>query len=380
MGHAKGDILLKEASNRLANCVRESDTVARFGGDEFTILLSELHDTDSVDRVIQDILQALSEPFQLDGEIAYVSVSIGVTCYPDDGTETEVLLKNADQAMYAAKAAGRNGFSYYTPAMQATAQFRMRLANDLRGALSENQLWVAYQPIIDLKSGKIIKAEALVRWQHPNHGLINPAEFISVAEHIGLINDIGEFVFHQAAKQAKRLQEIYNKDFQISVNVSPVQINDKSGKYKPWRQQLNKLGLSGESIVVEITEGILLEANTSIAGKLLEFRDAGIQVALDDFGTGYSSLSYLKKFDIDYIKIDQSFIRNLSPKSGDLALCEAMIVMAHKLGLKVIAEGVETAVQHELLSKIGCDFAQGYLFSRPVSADVLEKILLNKKV
>jgi len=375
LGHAKGDMLLKEASIRLTNCARESDTVARFGGDEFTMLLSELHDTDSVDRVIQNILQALSEPFNLDGEIAYVSVSIGVTCYPDDGREAEVLLKNADQAMYAAKTAGRNGFSYYTPAMQATAQFRMRLANDLRGALSENQLWVAYQPIVDLKSGKIVKAEALVRWQHPKHGLVNPAEFIAVAEHTGLINDIGEFVFYEATQQAKRLQESYLKEFQISVNVSPVQINDKSGKHKPWHQQLKKLGLSGKSIVVEITEGLLLEANAATTAKLLEFRDAGIQVALDDFGTGYSSLSYLKKFDIDYIKIDRSFVRNLSPKSGDLALCEAMIVMAHRLELKVIAEGVETAEQHKLLSEVGCDLAQGYLFSKPVTAGQLEKLL-----
>jgi diguanylate cyclase (GGDEF)-like protein/PAS domain S-box-containing protein len=377
LGHAMGDLLLKEAAKRLTSCVRESDTVARFGGDEFTILLSELHDTDSVGRVIQNILQVLSEPFELGNEVAYVSASIGVTCYPNDGEDTETLLKNADQAMYAAKDAGRNRFSYFTQAMQLAAQTRMKLANDLRCALPDNQLWVAYQPIIDFKSGKVIKAEALIRWQHPKHGLVNPAEFISIAEHTGLINDIGEFVFHQAALQVKRWQEVYDDEFQISVNVSPVQFNDKSGKYKPWCQQLKSLGLSGKSIVVEITEGLLLEANTLINDKLLDFRDAGIQVALDDFGTGYSSLSYLKKFDIDYIKIDQSFVRNLSPNSGDFALCEAIIVMAHKLGLKVIAEGVETEEQRDLLKGIECDYAQGYLLSRPLPAEEFETLLHN---
>lgn len=379
MGHAKGDLLLSEAARRLRKSVRESDTVARFGGDEFTILLSELHDADSVGRVIHDILNVLSAPFDLDGEVAYVSVSIGITCYPNDGMEIETLLKNADQAMYAAKAKGRNGFSYFTPAMQVKAQHRMRLANDLRSALTDNQLWVAYQPIVELKSGNIHKAEALVRWQHPKHGLVNPAEFIPVAEHTGLINDIGDFVFQHATQSIKHWQEIYNKDFQISVNVSPVQLNDKSGKYQSWGDQLKKLGLPRRSIVMEITEGLLLEANPSIKEKLLELHTAGIETALDDFGTGYSSLSYLKKFDIDYIKIDRSFVNNLSSKSNDLALCEAMIVMAHKLNMIVIAEGVETTQQLELLTEIGCDFAQGYLLSKPLPKDEFEKLLFNFK-
>jgi EAL domain-containing protein (putative c-di-GMP-specific phosphodiesterase class I) len=182
-------------------------------------------------------------------------------------------------------------------------------------------------------------------------------------------------VFHQAIQKIKRWQEIHGDEFQISINVSPIQINDKSGKYEPWHQQLKKLGLAGRSIVVEITEGLLLEGNASIIKKLLEYRDEGTQVALDDFGTGYSSLSYLKKFDIDYIKIDQSFVRNLAPESEDMALCEAIIVMAHKLGLKVIAEGVETVEHSTLLIGIGCDYAQGYLFSRPLPASEFEKLL-----
>jgi diguanylate cyclase (GGDEF)-like protein/PAS domain S-box-containing protein len=375
MGHSKGDLLLKEAAHRLVSCVRESDTVARFGGDEFTILLSEVHAIDSVDRILQHILELIAEPFKLDGDIAYVTASIGVTCYPDDGVEIDELLKNADQSMYAAKANGRNGFSYYTPKMQAVAKERMKLANDLRSALPNNQLWVAYQPIIEIKSGKIVKAEALIRWQHPEYGLVRPDQFISIAEHTGLIHDIGEFVFRSATQAVKRWQGIYDPEFQVSVNVSPMQFNDKSNKFRPWHQQLTALGLSGKSIVVEITEGLLLEASTLIQDKLLEFRDAGIQVALDDFGTGYSALSYLKKFDIDYIKIDQSFVRKLSSKSEDFALCEAIIVMAHKLGLKVVAEGVETAKQRELLKDMNCDYAQGYLISKPVTMEAFEKLL-----
>jgi len=375
MGHSKGDLLLKQAAHRLVSCVRESDTVARFGGDEFTILLSEVHDEDCVERILQDALEVIAEPFKLDGDVAYVTASIGVTCYPNDGVEIDELLKNADQSMYAAKANGRNGFSYFSPKMQAVAKERMKLANDLRSALSNNQLWVAYQPIIEIKSEKIVKAEALIRWQHPEYGLVGPDQFISIAEHTGLINDIGEFVFRSATQAVKRWQETYDTEFQVSINVSPVQFNDKSNKFKPWYQQLTGLGLAGKSIVVEITEGLLLEASTIIQDKLLEFRDAGIQVALDDFGTGYSALSYLKKFDIDYIKIDQSFVRKLSSKSEDFALCEAMIVMAHKLGLKVIAEGVETKGQQKLLKDMNCDYAQGYLISKPVPKEAFEKLL-----
>lgn len=375
LGHAKGDMLLKEAATRLSVCVRETDTVARFGGDEFTIIVSELNDNESLDRLLQNVLQKLSEPFLLDNEVIYITVSIGITVYPNDGVEVEALLKNADQAMYSAKADGRNRYSYFTQSMQELAQSRMKLANDLRGALQDNQLWVAYQPIVDIKSGHIIKAEALIRWQHPSLGLVSPAEFIPVAEHTGLIHEIGEFAFLQSAQQVKLWQETYDSNFQISVNVSPIQFNDKSGKYRSWKQQLAGLGLAGKSVIVEITEGLLLEASKNIQEKLLELRDADIQVALDDFGTGYSSLSYLIKFDIDYIKIDQSFVQNLTPGSESLALCEAMVVMAHKLHMLVVAEGVETIEQKDLLDKIGCDFAQGYLFSKPLTSSEFDRLL-----
>ena len=375
LGHDMGDILLKEAAQRLSSCVRGADTIARMGGDEFTVIMGELDDLGSVERAAQNILRKLAEPFQLLGEVAYISASIGITLYPEDAMDIDELLKNSDQAMYAAKHQGRNCFSYFTPSMQEAAQNRMRLASDLRGALVGNQLSVFYQPIVELATGAIYKAEALIRWQHPKRGLISPTEFISIAEETGMIIDIGDWVFREASLQAARWRESHYEKFQISVNVSPVQLHNVGNIPATWFQHLQKLGLPGKSIVVEITEGLLLDASPAVIDQLLGFRDAGIEVSLDDFGTGYSSLSYLNKFDIDYLKIDQSFIRNLTRSSDDVALCEAIIVMAHKLGLKVIAEGVETKEQRDLLAAAACDYVQGYLFSEALSVEDFEALL-----
>lgn len=375
LGHDMGDSLLKDAAQRLIACVRETDTVARMGGDEFTVILSGQSQQANIARVYEGILQAMSQPFVLNDEIAYVSASIGITIFPDDADTIEGLLKNADQAMYAAKNQGRNRYCYFTPAMQEAAQTRMRLANELRVAIAENQFRLVYQPIVELATGSIHKAEALIRWEHPVRGRVSPVEFIPVAEDMGLIMDIGNWVFHEAATQVKRLREQYEPRFQISVNKSPMQCQTDDDVHLDWIEKLGKLGLPGNSITIEITERILLAASAAITEKLAGFRSIGIQISLDDFGTGYSSLSYLKKFDIDYLKIDRSFICNLKPGSEDLALCEAIIVMAHKLGMKVIAEGVETEEQCDLLMEAGCDYAQGYLFSWPVSAEELEKML-----
>jgi len=375
LGHCKGDLLLKEMAQRLLNCVRNTDTVARLGGDEFTIIVAELQEQDSIERLAQDILNQLTKPFELAGEIAYVSVSIGITLYPEDTDDIDVLIKNADQAMYAAKDQGRNCRHYFTISMQEAALTRMRLINDLRNALVERQFRLAYQPIVELSTGSIHKAEALIRWQHPTRGLISPADFIPVAEATGMIIDIGDWVFREAAQQAAQWRIKHHEQFQVSINKSPVQFQKEGNGHLAWFEHLRELGLPGESVVIEITEGLLMDAGALITGQLLAFRDAGIQVSLDDFGTGYSSLSYLKKFDIDYLKIDQSFTRNLSPDANDLALCEAIIVMAHKLGIKVIAEGIETQEQCDLLMAAGCDYGQGYLFSKPVAADEFEKLL-----
>jgi len=375
LGHDMGDLLLKDASQRLLHCVRDSDTVARLGGDEFTVILGELDDAEDAERVVKNILQRLAEPFQLKSKVAYISASIGITLYPKDAERIDTLIKNADQAMYAAKHQGRNRYCYFTPSMQEAALARMLIADDLRHALEANQFEVYYQPVVELGSGAIHKAEALIRWQHPTRGMVSPSEFVHIAEDIGLIAEIGTWVFKQAAGQVKQWRARYHPDFQISVNKSPMQFYDDQS-HGTWLEYLQTLELPGQSIVAEITEGLLLDASNVVKDQLLAFRDAGIQVSLDDFGTGYSSLAYLKKFDIDYLKIDQSFVGNLSPNSSDKILCEAIIVMAHKLGMKVIAEGIETEQQRQLLLEAECDYGQGYLFSKALPADAFEELLM----
>jgi len=373
-GHIWGDKVLKKSAQRITDCVRESGIVARLSGDEFTLIIGDLDDPTSVADIADDILNKLSETFYLETEVAHVTASIGVTFYPDNATSVDDLLKNADQAMYVAKEQGRNRFQYYTPSIKKAALARGVIVNNLPGALANNEFHVVYQPIVELLSGAIHKAEALIRWHHPTHGLISPADFISIAEETGLIIDIGEWVFQQAAQQAKQWRILHDKDFQISVNTSPVQYHDIEYKLGGWIGYLNSLGLSGDAIVAEITEGVLMDSHSDIVDILRAFREENIQVSLDDFGTGYSSLSYLRKFDIDYLKIDQSFVRNMQSGSKDIALCEAIIAMAHKLGIKVIAEGIETEEHRDLLILAGCDYGQGYLFSKPVPPNEFKKL------
>ena len=374
-GHGLGDKLLQGTARRLLHCVRDSDTVARVGSDEFAIIIGDIVDVHSVERVVHAILHVIAEPFHVGVEQIYLSASVGITFYPDDAADSDMLLKNADQAMYAAKEQGRNCFRFFTSSMHEAAQARKRLIADLRTALAERQFSLHYQPIVDLKSGVIRKAEALVRWEHPQRGIISPAAFIGIAEETGMIVALGDWVFREAVRQAAAWYCPQRADFQVSINVSPVQFLNQGLDHEAWLEHLRQLRMKGGNVVVEITEGLLMDARPEITDQLLRFRDSGMQVALDDFGTGYSSLSYLKKFDIDYIKIDRSFVCNLAPGSDDLALCEAIIVMAHRLGLKVIAEGVETEVQRALLAASGCDCAQGYLFSKPVPAEEFAKLL-----
>jgi diguanylate cyclase (GGDEF)-like protein/PAS domain S-box-containing protein len=379
LGHDMGDRLLQETTQRLNSCIRETDTLARPGGDEFTLIMGELHELNSIERVAQAMLQAMTKPFQLKDERCYVSVSIGIALYPEDANNMEGLLKKADQAMYAAKNLGRSRFCYFTPAMQQAAENRLWLTNDLRHALADRQIWVAYQPIVELATGEIRKAEALVRWQHPTRGLINPDEFIPIAEETGLITEIGTWVFHQVAEQVSSWRIHHHAQFQISINKSPAQFHNNSDKMLDWFEHLKRLDLPGGCIAVEITEGLLLDGSRAVNEKLLAFKAAGMQTSLDDFGTGYSSLSYLKKYHIDFLKIDQVFVSNLRTGSTDMALCEAIILMAHVLGMKVIAEGVETKEQRDLLLQAGCDYGQGYLFSKPVTAKEFEALLNSER-
>lgn len=376
LGHDVGDRLLQETARRIGECVRETDIIARLGGDEFAVVLTELNDSSHVDDIAQKIAAHLAEPYHIGNEVVYVSGSTGITLYPNDASDIEALLKNADQAMYAAKQKGRNRFSYFTQSLQDAAQARLRLSKDLRSALAQNQFRVLFQPIVDLNTNSICKAEALIRWQHPQRGIVGPLEFVPLAEETGLINAIGDWVFKESARWAKHWSSQHQCECQVSVNISPVQFKaDDRSFVAQWLEYMQELGLSEKSITVEITEGLLLNAESGVIDKLLALRDAGIQVAIDDFGTGYSSLSYLKKFDIDYLKIDQSFVRNLETDKNDIALSEAIIVMAHKLGLKVIAEGVETEGQRKILSDGGCDYAQGSLYADPVTAEELGELL-----
>ena len=377
LGHDAGDLLLAEAAQRIGACVRDADTVARIGGDEFTATLPGLGDPNAIERVAQEIVLALSESFTLLGEAIFVSASIGITLFPDDAEDLETLLKNADQAMFAAKAAGRNGYSWFTPAMQNAADIRRSLVRDLRSALAAEQFEVYYQPIVDLVSGRIVKAEALLRWHHPTHGMVSPTVFVPLAEEVGLIRDIGDWVFRQVARQARDWHAAGIKPFQISVNKSPRQFAPGTSNDE-WLDHLREIGLPPACLVVEITEGLLLDDRSEVAERLRLFREAGVQIAIDDFGTGYSALSYLQKFEIDYVKIDRSFIQDLTTDSNDRALADAIVVMAHKLGLKVVAEGVETEQQRDYLAAAGCDFAQGFFYAQPVPLAEFEELLSNR--
>lgn len=374
LGHGIGDLLLKEASDRLRLCIRETDTVARLGGDEFTVILTDLDDFKDVERVAQNILRELSEPFTLEGQPVHISASVGITFFPEDAADTHDLMKNADQAMYAAKSMGGNQYHYFTQSVQEAVRQRMNMINDLHVALEKNQFQTVFQPIVNLETGAICRAEALIRWHHPVHGVINPANFVPLAEDTGLIQAFGDWIFLEAARQAAKWRKII-PDFQVSINISPVQFKNEGIDTDVWFAHLKHLDLPPEAIVIEITEGLLLEIDDSITRQLLALRDAGIEVALDDFGTGYSSMAYLKKLDIDYVKIDQMFVKNLTVNEEDRVLCEAMVLMAHKLGIAVIAEGVETQAQLGQLASFGCDYVQGYYISGPLGEQEFDELI-----
>ena len=378
LGHDKGDTLLREVAARISSCIDISDTVARLGGDEFAIIAPDSPDDSRIAALAQQIIQQLNKPFNFGtNEIDYyISTSIGIAHYPQHATSIESLMKHADQAMYAAKMEGRNRFCYFTPSMQQAAHEKMALTHELRHALLNHELFVVYQPILELATGRVTKAEALVRWRHPQRGMISPATFIPLAEGSGLILEIGKFVFKEAIGLIHQWHQLTGQFIQISINLSPVQFRYMD--HSPWLPNLKQTGLPGHCINIEITEGVLLKDSPAVQEFLLELRNWGIEVSIDDFGTGFSSLSYLKKFDIDYLKIDRSFINQLIEDATDRALVEAIIAMAHKLDIKIVAEGVETQEQQDLLAQFGCDYIQGFYYSKPLEQSALEQFLITQ--
>ena len=374
-GHDQGDELLRQVARRLRGCVRATDLIARLGGDEFTLILPGLQQLDDVYPICRKVLQAIAQPYELTNNTVHISVSMGVTFYPRDGDDGVALLKHADLAMYAAKAKGRNQFAVFEPEMEQAAQSRRLLLRDLEAGLEQREFVLHYQPIVDMHSQRTVKAEALVRWQQPQRGMVQPGEFIDLAEESGLIVPLGDWVFREAAQQLAQWRSMLAADFKLSFNVSPIQLQSNEHRVIDWLVFLQGLGLPGRALTMEITERVLLEADKNTDAKLHNLQAAGMQLALDDFGTGYSSLSYLKRLDIDYIKIDRSFVSHLQAGAQDMVLCQAIIVMAHQLGIKVVAEGVETQAQHDMLLAAGCDYGQGYYYCRPISAQMLTERL-----
>ena len=373
LGHDDGDTLLKEAAARITKCTRKNDLVARLGGDEFTILLSGTGDNRVINNIASALLRELSLPFDLHGEKAFISVSIGITIAPDDGITPEVLMKNADQAMYSAKNSGRNQYHYFTPSMQEALDNRRTMINALRDACKENEFILYYQPILDLKTNTIHKAEALIRWRRSDGIMVSPADFIPLAEESGMIVEIGAWIIDEAFKQVNKWRTTFDSSFQISINTSPTQYHSKTSELLEQFKSFQGNPLYLDAIVVEITEGLLMEQTDAIEYILEEFSNFNIKLSIDDFGTGYSSLAYLKKFKVDFLKIDQTFVRNLETDENNQILCSAITTMAHQLGIKVIAEGVETPLQLHYLESINCDYIQGYLISRPIAPHEFEQ-------
>jgi diguanylate cyclase (GGDEF)-like protein/PAS domain S-box-containing protein len=375
-GHSKGDLLLKYAAQRIESVVRTSDSVARLSGDEFAVMLCGDNDVYSNEKVATKVLTELATPFKLAEKEAHVSASIGIAIFPDDGHSSEDLLANADSAMYKAKEKGKNNVQFFTKEMDIKAQQRRNLEVELRQAINNNELVLYYQPIHDIKTGKVVSAEALIRWLHPQRGLISPIEFIPLAEDIGFIVDIGDWVLEQACNQAQIWQNQWSCAPKISVNISSAQLH-RTDFFDKLKNVLVQSQLPPELLTLEMTESLLIEEDINILAKLRTIRDFGIDLSIDDFGTGYSSLSYLKRFPISILKIDRAFIKDITINSEDEALTCAILSIAQSLNLKVVAEGVEEKAQCDLLAKHNCQFVQGYLFSKPLPAEVFAAYIDN---
>lgn len=386
LGPRVGNSLLRDVAQRLEDAVRDSDVVARFadeasrsslsriGGDEFTVLVSGIHRAENASRLARRISLALAKPFLAEERDLFLTASIGIAVYPDDGIEPDSLLKHAEVAMHYSKRHGGNSYEFYSKDINARASERLTLENQLRRALEREELLLHYQPKVDVAAGHIVGAEALLRWQHPELGMVSPAEFIPLAEESGLIVPLGEWVLRQACKECKAWQHSGLRPLGIAVNVSSVQFK-KGGLLQALRSALETSGLEAPHLVIELTESVLMERAEANIQMLHELKAMGVRLAIDDFGTGYSSLSYLKRFSLDELKIDRSFMSGVPSDRDNAAIASAIIALAHNLGLKVVAEGIESRDQLKFLKAKLCDEFQGYLFSRPLPKEEFKRLL-----
>ena len=368
MGHESGDELIVDVAGRLKEIIRSSDTLGRFGGDEFVVLMGDIEDAEPVERLVQDIRSVLSVRCKVKNRSVSVSASIGIAVFPEDGDSASLLFRNSDLAMYQSKAVGRGSATFYTPMLNAVSERRLRVEEQLHQAMECDEFEVAYQAQVEIRSGRTIGYEALLRWRNGELGEVSPSDFIPIAERSHLIVTIGGFVLDRALAQLSAWRRNHGQHLKMAVNVSPRQFCDES-LLTTIRASLERHGLPSESLEVEITEGLLLSTKSHVFEKMSALRELGVTIAMDDFGTGYSSLSYLSHYPFNVIKIDQEFIRNIEVDSCNRHLVKSIILMAHGLGHKVIAEGVETKEQLALLTEFGCDFAQGYLFGKPMPAE-----------
>ncbi len=378
LGHDVGDLLLKAVAERLVSGLRSEDTVARQGGDEFIVVLPRVTNAQDAGTVAQELLDAIAPPYQVKGNELHAGASIGIAIFPDDGEDGDTLLKNSDTAMYHAKEAGRNNYQFFTPRMNQLAAERQFLGTCLRHALARNELLLHFQPMVDMTSGKLMGLEVLLRWQHPEQGLIPPLKFIPLAEETGLIVPIGEWVLKTACLQLKAWQEQGYEVPRLAINLSTRQFRQKALP-ETIARILDETGVEARFVELEITESILMDNTGEAVETLRKLNDMGLEISIDDFGTGYSSLSYLKRFPIDKLKIDRSFVQDIATDPDDAAIVTAIIALAHSLQMKVIAEGVEEAAQLVFLSRQGCDQYQGYYFSKPLpAAEVVTKLQRRK--
>ncbi|MBU1236804.1 MAG: EAL domain-containing protein [Gammaproteobacteria bacterium] len=374
LGHPIGDALLKAVSERLIGTIRDTDTLSRQGGDEFLIVLSDVKTSDDIASLADKVLERVAVPFHIEGHELSTSASIGIAIHPDDSRDFDALLKKADTALYEAKEAGRNTYRFFTERMNAEASEYLYVRAGLRRAVEQHEFLLHYQPQIDLTSGAVVGAEALIRWNHPEHGWILPSRFVPVAEDSGLIVPIGEWVLHEACRQLAAWRATGMQDLTVAVNLSGVQFK-RGNVERTVTAALDASGLPPRLLELELTESILIRDTESVLATVHQLKEIGVRLSIDDFGTGYSSLSYLKRFNVDKLKIDQSFVRDFSSDPDDAAIVRAIIQMAGSLNLRTIAEGVETSDVRDQLSACGCDEAQGYHFARPLPPVEFERFV-----